>query len=1025
MLDLFGEQVDATPERTAVRYRDVTMTFADLDAAANTVAHQLVAHGVPRQALVPLLITDGPEFPVGLFGILKTGAAFVPLDPGWPTERLAAIAAELDPPAALTAAGNDLPAASGFAGRVVSVDLTAPGRPERSHPERVPLPSELIYGYYTSGSTGAPKCALNHHRGLVNRLTAMSRRFGDGAGHVALQNSRSTFDSAMWQVLWPLTSGGQVVLPDRDGILDLERTATTIGRYGVTITDFVPSVLAAFVSLLELRDDLRETVSCLRRMLIGGEAANPAVVHRLRELLPGLAVTNTYGPTECSIGSVFHDITAADDTRIPLGRPIDNTAAIVLDEHRQPVPAGTVGEIHLGGECIGAGYLHDPERTAAAFVPNPFPDVAGELLYRTGDLATTDPQGLLHFVGRRDDQVKIGGVRVELGDIDTALATHPQVGNAVALVLGDGDTRTLVCCVSPRSAEAPPSAPELRRYATERLPAELVPHRVILLDELPVNANGKADRKALRARLNEASEAPATETGTDHTAPATDMESAVAAAWCDVLGLRQVSVTVPFADYGGTSLAGFRLTVALSAAIGRTVRPRDLLAATTVREQAAALTSGGRRQAVELAHLASDADWRPPQLTSRRPDRLLVTGASGFVGAHLLAELLCHSGSSLTCLIRAADPATGVKRLRTTLNQYGLAAAGRQFSSGVATGRVEVLAGDLGRPYLGLTPERFTQLATTISGVVHAGAMVNFVAGYLDHRPANVHGTQELIRLASTGRDCRLHVLSTLSIFPLSGATGRITEDQLPAPDQVPPDGYSRSKHVAERLLATAREHGIRSVVYRLGEVWPHREYGVANPASLAHNVLYACVRTGCVFSTGASVDITPVDVVSRLIARAATGEADVPDGVLHAVWPTTLRFADAFAELARRQSLDQVSYAEFRRRLDVLAEPPDPDERLVRLRILLPPAGPAETRSGAAETRPGAAEAGSTVTGASHGTAAPAEFDSLFSPASHVDTARFVRHAPALAAPTDDAVTSLDSYLHQLTAPFGATDPP
>ncbi|MFD2350853.1 AMP-binding protein [Nonomuraea ferruginea] len=231
----------------------------------------------------------------------------------------------------------------------------------------------MIYGFYTSGSTGAPKCALNHHRGLVNRLTTMSRRFGDGADHVTLQNSRSTFDSSMWQVLWPLVSGGQVVLPHRDGILDLEETATTIGRYGVTMTDFVPSVLEAFVSLLEVREDLREATSSLRRMLIGGEAAGAGVVHRLRALLPGLEVTNTFGPTECSIGSVFHDVTDADADRIPLGRPIDNTAAILLDDDLKPVPVNTPGEMYLGGECVGAGYLNDPERTARVLVANPFP----------------------------------------------------------------------------------------------------------------------------------------------------------------------------------------------------------------------------------------------------------------------------------------------------------------------------------------------------------------------------------------------------------------------------------------------------------------------------------------------------------------------------------------------------------------------------------------------------------------------------------------------------------------------------
>ncbi|MGR6918369.1 amino acid adenylation domain-containing protein [[Actinomadura] parvosata] len=983
VLDLFCTQKERGPDRPAIRHRDTTMSYADLDAAANITAHRLLGNGVRARQLIPVLVADGPEFPAALFGVMKAGSAFVPLDPAWPTDRLAAIMAELSPPAVVVSPAT-VPALEELerAPEAVVVDCARaaddPAARRPPPPGRRPGPEDLIYGFYTSGSTGTPKCALNRHRGLVNRLTAMSRRFGAGAGHVTLQNSRSTFDSSMWQVLWPLVSGGQVVLPHRDGILDLEQTALTIGRYGVTMTDFVPSVLEAFVSLLEVREDLRVAASSLRRLLIGGEAAGPGAVHRLRALLPGLEVTNTFGPTECSIGSVFHDVTDADADRIPIGRPIDNTAAIVLDEDLRPVPVNTPGELYLGGECIGAGYLNDPGRTERVFVPNPFPQIPGEKLYRTGDLARLGEDGLLYYNGRLDEQVKVGGVRVELGDVASALAGHPLVGSAVALVLGEPPASTLVCCVTPRSPADPPAAERLRGYAAEKLPAEQVPHQIVVLDALPLNHNGKADRKALAALLVAGSAQGA---GREERVepPADPMEELVSAAWCEVLERDQVSVTVPFADYGGTSLLAYRLTTAISERLGQPVRPRDLLVASTVRAQAARLTRGVDDDSAELAYIRHDLAWRPPRT-------LLITGATGFVGAHIFAELLTRSNAELICLVRCCDPPDGARRLTEALDQYGLTAAWQALPMALKTGRVEVVPGDLGSELLGLPQWRFDAIASSVSGVVNAAGAVNFLSGYLDHRPANVLGVQELIKLATGG--ARLHTLSTLSIFPppAPGAPP-ITEDRIPEMDQVAADGYNRSKYVAESVLADAHRQGVRSVVYRLGEVWPHREIGVANPDSLAHNLLYACARTGCVFPTAAETDVTPVDVVGAFVARAATGELDVPDGAMHVLCPARLRFAEAFGVLAERSGLDRVGYARFRERLDAIA---GSEERLVRLSLLLPPA------SGDQDD------------------AAPEEFDRLFTDGTrHFDTRRFSRHARPPAA---DGLTMLDRYLGELT---------
>lgn len=994
VLDLFHAVAERDPDRIALRYRDASLTYQALDRKANALAARLIERGVGRGTLVPVFVTDGLAFPIALVSVLKAGAAFVPLDPSWPGSRLRRILEELDPAVALvTSDGARVLAAFDMRVPTVTVDTDEAGLRERPELARLPGSSDLIYGYYTSGSTGRPKCALNHHRGLVNRLAAMSRWFGDGATHVALLNSRSTFDSAMWQVWWPLTTGGQVVLPHRDGILDLARTVHTISRYGVTITDFVPSVLAALVGLLEAKPQLRESLGCLRRLLIGGEAASPAVVRRFTALLPQVAVTNTYGPTECSIGSVFHDIGAADADVIPLGRPIDNTAVIVLDEEGWPVPRGEVGEIHLAGECLGAGYLADEERTRSTFIANPYPGVPGKQLYRTGDLGWLDERDLLHFVGRRDHQVKIGGVRVELGDVAAAFAGHADVGAVEVAVLGPDHHRTMVACVTPRTSATRLDVAELRRHAGERLPAELVPHRVVVLESLPVNENGKADRAALVRILEAQNGGVDVTSGGPGQPPQTREETLVAAAWAEVLGLTGVPVDRSFQECGGTSLAAFQVATLLGSRLAREVRPADVVVTQTVREQAALLVTGvavrtADRDRADRALMAGDAarDGLPANIPAgpARARRLLVTGGTGFIGAHLVADLLARDEVEIWCLVRAGSGESPARRLAAGFEDYGLQTAAAALPAALSRGQVQIVQGDLGEVRFGLSDQRFAEIARRVDGVLHAGAMVNLVASYVDHRPANVAAVRELVRLAAQGDGCRIHLLSTLGAFPaLSDDGGELVAEELaPAAAALPPDGYSRSKQAAENLLAAARHNGLTSAVYRLGEVWPHRSTGTANGTSLAHMVLYACALTGCVFTTEATVDLTPVDAVSDIITRCAVADLAPADGVYHLVWPRPLRFAEAFDALAQRYGCQSVSYAEFRGRVRALVGAVPPDPRLARLDALLPSPGPRA--------------------------AAPECFDELFSEGSSgYDTTRFRQLAEPVGAPPLDTIGS------------------
>lgn len=980
VLDLFAACVERAPERPAVLHRDRSLSYAELDRRSDAVAAELLRRGVRHRQLVPMLIDGGVELPIAMFGIMKANAAFAPLDRGWPPERLRETLRRLDSAVVVTRTAEAVSAeAAGLSASESLVVDAVPPAADRFEPTGRPRPEDLIYGFHTSGSTGVPKCALNLHRGLVNRLTAMSHRFGDGADHITLQNSRSTFDSSIWQLLWPLTSGGRVVLPHREGILDLEGTIEEIGRHGVTAIDFVPSILTVLVSVLESRPSLLTRLSTLRRVLVGGEAINPVVVHRLREMLPAMQVTNTYGPTECSIGSVFHEVRPQDGDAIPLGRPIDNTHAAVLDETGRPVPRGTVGEIHLGGECLGAGYLDDPSRTREAFVPNPLAEIPGDRLYRTGDLGWVDEARHLRFVGRDDDQVQLGGVRIELGEVETALASHPAVGDVKAVVRGEGEARSLIACVTARADGRRPVPEELREHAAGRLPDEAVPGQILVLESLPLNHNGKSDRTALSEMV--AVELAAVKARSRHVPPATPEEELVAKLWCEQLGLDQVSVTVPFRDVGGTSLTAFALSVRLAAESKRPVQPGALLDVGTVREQAKLIAAarGGAAagaEADERSVLAEDLRWDDELGPGGRDPRrrcVLVTGATGFIGSHLVADLLSRD-FDVVCLVRSASDLEAIGRLRRVLAAYRVAPDAPIGAFG-GSQRMQAISGDLGEPRLGLSERRFASLARQVDCVVHAAGMVSFITGYTAHRDVNVGGLRELVRLAATAGGVPLHVLSTLSVFSAWDPGVVVGETELPSLSALPEDGYSRSKLVAELLLETAR--GVPVQVYRLGEVWPHRDTGIANPSSAVHNLLYAWARTGCAFGTDAVVDVTPVDVIGRFIATCVSEQAP-PERPYHVLARPSLPLSLAIEAVHRRTPLSEVSYREFHHRLTRLATAEGADERLIGLAMVLP--------------RP------------EDGDAVPERFGSLFADAAdRFDSGRFHRRAERMGLPHSD----------------------
>ncbi|XTZ15439.1 non-ribosomal peptide synthetase [Micromonospora echinospora] len=893
---MIEERVDAHPDRPAVAFRGRRLSYRQLDELANGFAAGLATRGVTRGDVVPVLLADGLELPVAYLALMKLGAAFVPFDPGWPADRLHAALAVVRPRLMVTADPDDARPVPTVPVRLDAVTPTAtrPG---------VPIgPDDLIYGIFTSGTTGTPKCAMNRHDGLANRFRFMTRWFHATGDEVVLQNSRHTFDSSVWQLFWPLTTGGRVVVPVQGGFLDVEATVRTIADERVTMTDFVPSILGLLVAMVDRDPDARRAIGTLRHLIVGGEEIDPAAVHRLGELVPAIAVTNGYGPTEASIGMVFHPVTPADGDTIPIGRPIDNCHAAVVDAHLRPLPPGAVGEIVIGGVCLGAGYLGAPARTAEVFVPNPLPEIPGRRLYRTGDLGRLDADGRLHFVGRRDFQLKVNGVRIEAGEIETAATRFPGIHQAKVIVARDGGSRSLALFVA---ADREVPEPRLREHLRRLLPRTSVPRHLVVLDALPLTRNGKVDRRMLQTRLDGLLDERATRlAGGD----GGGLPDPVLAVFRAVLGQPDLDADTDFLDAGGDSLQAVAVTTALAGEHGVPLGVQDLFEHPTPARLAGLLARRRRVPVAPEADLVAADARLPVDLLVRAADprreirSVLVSGATGFVGSRLVHELLTTTDVRVHCLTRGADDTEATARVVRSLADRGL------WAPHLAD-RLAGHAADLSRPAVGLDARTWEHLARDCDLVLHVGALVNFLFDYRAHRRANVHGTAELLRLALADRPKPLHHVSTLGVLDTEAARHRLPLPETfdPSAAAPPTSGYSRSKWVAERYLTAARRRGATVTLLRLGEVMPAADNGTPNRRALTHLLLAACHRLGMRPDAAVRSDWTPVDYAARRIV-AAVADRTTWGRALHVLHPQSVDFT----ELPGGDAVPRVSCARF-----------------------------------------------------------------------------------------------------------------
>lgn len=922
---LFEKKAAERPDDVAISCGGSAMSYRELNEKANRLAWRLRESGSGPDAMTGILMDRSFKMVVSILAVLKSGGAYLPVDPSYPKERIAYLIEDSGIRTLLTQ--KKYSGAVAYSGALVDVFDESSYSGRTDNPPPVNSPDDVAYMIYTSGSTGKPKGVMVRHRGATNYICWCKKVYlGGGSGDFPLYSSIS-FDLTVTSIFTPLISGGRIV------VYGEEEKASLIAKI---IEDDLVDVVKLTPTHLQIIEGMDIKCKKIRKFIVGGEDLKSELAAAIAKKFPeGVEIFNEYGPTETTVGCMIYRFDPARAVRssVPIGVPADNTMIYILGADLKPVPRGAKGEIYISGDGVARGYRNKPEMTAAKFVPDPFAPCA--TMYRSGDLARMLPDGNIEFLGRIDDQVKLRGFRIETGEIETELLRHPSVRDAVVMLRDDRTSGKYLCAYY--TCEGDVGAEELKKHIAKKLPYYFVPDRFVKLDAIPVTPNGKADRKALPDPAENAGG------GREYVEARNAVEERIAAVWRRVLGAKRVGIDDNFFEMGGHSLKAVKAAMELSKEFEITVN--DIFETQTVRALAGKIRPARNNIRAKIASLrdypGSPVPPAPPQNEDRDGDgfhrrsaeyersvagysemdlseskeygTILLAGATGYLGSYILRELLETRSERIALVVRAADDASALERAARKYDHYfGDGSFGRY------AGRVEAYAGDLSKERLGLAPGDYERLRDSVGCILNSAANVRHFGHYQEFYDANVRSVENLSAFAADGKIKEFNHVSTMSVASgdIKGVKNFLfTESDMDVGQELT-NYYLKTKLEGEKAAVAAREKGVTVNIFRAGNLTfdskNHR-----GQENLEENAFYQIFRSlaliGAVPDSGDEAEFSYVDLAARAIVLLFSRKR-LGDHVHHIVNGNTVKLSELLSSPDSGMDVEAMAFEKFAR---------------------------------------------------------------------------------------------------------------
>lgn len=822
---LFEEQVERTPYEVAVSYEDTEITYKELNEKSNRVARELIKRGVSSGKVVGILMDTSIEMVMAIFGVLKAGGAFLPINTGHPAERVKFILE--DSSAVLLLTNRIFEGKLPFGCKMLTVESAVNSCSDSSNIGYISEPDDLAYIIYTSGTTGKPKGVMIEHKGIFNTIMFRKELFQLNKEDVTLQLFSYSFDGFMTSFFTPVVSGAKVVLLNEMGVKDPHTLKNSIVKHGVTHFIMVPPLYKALLELLEPQD-----MKNLRIVVLAADKLSPAIVSESKQKNPELEIVNEYGPTECSVLSTLSR-GIGSDTQITIGKPISNIRVHIVDKDNALVPLMVAGELCLSGVGLARGYVNNVELTKEKFVPNPF--VSGERMYKTGDLARWLADGSIEFLGRIDHQVKIRGYRIEPSEIENRLLEHGAVKSAVVIDREDENSNKYLCAYIVELSEV--DVMELKEFLLQEFPEYMIPSFFVKLDEIPVSSNGKIDRKGLPEP--DRSHAVTSQ----YVASKNNMEHSIVKVWEKVLGMENIGTNDNFFDLGGDSIKAIQVVSMLS--VNYDISINDLFEHPTIAKLAQKVRYNKdklKRKIEEIKLYMSnpvDADlkqslnekleadlqayckqndtYKNLDLSLRKDyGNILLIGGTGYLGMHILYDLLSGTAAKVYLLVRGRDINEAKERILSKFKYYYDEFTFKKFED-----RIFVYNGDLKRECFGLDQKVYTELTNKIDCVINSAANVRHYGHFEAFYNINVEGTRRIVDFANSEIKKDIHHISTMSVGmgKIEGKEYQLFTEYSADLGQNTNSNYINTKLEAESVLYKARNEGLKINIYRVGNL--------------------------------------------------------------------------------------------------------------------------------------------------------------------------------------------------------------